>query len=308
VIKIKMEKEYEFEIESTEANQRLDIFLTSKLENFSRSHIQNLIKNNFVSVNKKLSKANYILKINDKVIIKIPAPTNLSIEAENIPLDIIYEDNQIMIINKQQGMVVHPGAGNFSGTLVNALLFHCKNLSGINGVLRPGIVHRIDKNTSGLIVIAKNDAAHNFLSWQFENHTINREYIAIAYGNIYENGTIDKPIGRNPNDRKKMAINKNGRTAITHYEVIENFKGYTLLKLKLETGRTHQIRVHMASINHPLLGDDVYAAKDKIFGLKGQVLHARLLGFIHPTTKSYIEFEQEPPEYFIRLIEKLRHR
>ncbi len=303
-----MEKEYEFEIESTEANQRLDIFLTSKLENFSRSHIQNLIKNNFVSVNKKLSKANYILKINDKVIIKIPAPTNLSIEAENIPLDIIYEDNQIMIINKQQGMVVHPGAGNFSGTLVNALLFHCKNLSGINGVLRPGIVHRIDKNTSGLIVIAKNDAAHNFLSWQFENHTINREYIAIAYGNIYENGTIDKPIGRNPNDRKKMAINKNGRTAITHYEVIENFKGYTLLKLKLETGRTHQIRVHMASINHPLLGDDVYAAKDKIFGLKGQVLHARLLGFIHPTTKSYIEFEQEPPEYFIRLIEKLRHR
>lgn len=303
-----MEKEYEFEIEATEANQRLDIFLTSKLENFSRSHIQNLIKNNFVSVNKKLSKANYILKINDKVIIKIPVPTNLSIEAENIPLDIIYEDNQIMIINKQQGMVVHPGAGNFSGTLVNALLFHCKNLSGINGVLRPGIVHRIDKNTSGLIVIAKNDAAHNFLSWQFANHTINREYIAIACGNIYENGTIDKPIGRNPNDRKKMAINKNGRTAITHYELIENFKGYTLLKLKLETGRTHQIRVHMASINHPLLGDDVYAAKDKIFGLKGQVLHARLLGFIHPTTKSYIEFEQEPPEYFIRLIEKLRHR
>lgn len=303
-----MEKEYEFEIESTEANQRLDIFLTSKLENFSRSHIQNLIKNNFVSVNKKLSKANYILKINDKVIIKIPAPTNLSIDAENIPLDIIYEDNQIMIINKQQGMVVHPGAGNFSGTLVNALLFHCKNLSGINGVLRPGIVHRIDKNTSGLIVIAKNDAAHNFLSWQFANHTINREYIAIACGNIYENGTINKPIGRNPNDRKKMAINKNGRTAITHYEVIENFKGYTLLKLKLETGRTHQIRVHMASINHPLLGDDVYAAKDKIFGLKGQVLHARLLGFIHPTTKNYIEFEQEPPEYFIRLIEKLRHR
>lgn len=303
-----MEKEYEFEIESTEANQRLDIFLTSKLENFSRSHIQNLIKNNFVSVNKKLSKANYILKINDKVIIKIPAPTNLSIEAENIPLDIIYEDNQIMIINKQQGMVVHPGAGNFSGTLVNALLFHCKNLSGINGILRPGIVHRIDKNTSGLIVIAKNDTAHNFLSWQFANHTINREYIAIACGNIYENGTIDKPIGRNPNDRKKMAINKNGRTAITHYEVIENFKGYTLLKLKLETGRTHQIRVHMASINHPLLGDDVYAAKDKIFGLKGQVLHARLLGFIHPTTKNYIEFEQEPPEYFIRLIEKLRHR
>lgn len=301
-----MENEFFFEININEAMQRLDIFLTSKFENFSRSYIQTLIKNNLVSVNDKNAKSNYILKPNDNIKIKIPKPQNLSVSAENIPIDIIYEDNEIIIVNKKQGMVVHPGAGNFSSTLVNALLFHCKNLSSINGILRPGIVHRIDKNTSGIIVVAKNDIAHRFLAAQFENHSITREYIGIAHGNINENGLINKPIGRNPIDRKKMAIKKDGRKAITHYTVIENFNKYTLIKFKLETGRTHQIRVHMASINHPLLGDDIYGKTDKFFGLHGQVLHAKVLGFIHPATKKYVEFIQKPPEYFNQLIEKLR--
>lgn len=301
-----MESENFFEVDTNEAMQRLDIFLASKFENLSRSYVQTLIKNNLVSVNGQIKKSNYILKPNDNIKMKIPAPQNLSISPENIPLEIIYEDCDIIIVNKPQGMVVHPGAGNFSGTLVNALLFHCKNLSGINGILRPGIVHRIDKNTSGIIVVAKNDIAHRFLAAQFENHTITREYIGIVHGNLNENGTINKPIGRSPVDRKKMAIKIGGKKAITNYNVIENFTCYSLAKFKLETGRTHQIRVHMASINHPLLGDDVYGKADKLFGLSGQALHAKILGFTHPFTKKYIEFEQEPPEYFNKLIEKLR--
>ncbi len=301
-----MESENFFEVDTNEAMQRLDIFLVSKFENLSRSYIQTLIKNNLVSVNGQIKKSNYMLKPNDNIKMKIPAPQNLTIIPENIPLEIIYEDTDIIIVNKPQGMVVHPGAGNFSGTLVNALLFHCKNLSGINGILRPGIVHRIDKNTSGIIVVAKNDVAHRFLSAQFANHTISREYIGIVHGNLNENGTINKPIGRNPVDRKKMAIKIGGKKAITHYSVIENFACYSLVKFKLETGRTHQIRVHMASINHPLLGDDVYGKVDKLFGLSGQALHAKILGFTHPSTKKYVEFEQEPPEYFNKLIEKLR--
>lgn len=296
-----------FFVENTEVNMRLDIFLTSKLENFSRSYIQRLIKNNNVIVQQKFAKVNYLTKLNDEIKIKIPQPQKLAITAENIPIDIVYEDDDLIIVNKSQQMVVHPAIGNFSGTLVNALLFHCKNLSGINGILRPGIVHRIDKNTSGIIVIAKNDNAHRFLAEQFANHSIEREYLAIVKGNLNENGTINKPIGRDIHERTKMSINTlKGRCAITHYNIIENLKCYTLIKLKLETGRTHQIRVHMASINHPVLGDDVYGGSNKNFKLVGQVLHAKTLGFIHPTTKKYVKFEKEPPQYFLELIKKLR--
>lgn len=301
-----MGNKYKFSILENEINIRLDVFLTLKLENFSRSHVQSLIKNNCVGVNKRFVKASYTTKRGDQIEVKIPQLQKLSVKAENIPINIVYEDNEIIVVNKPQQMVVHPGAGNISGTLVNALLFHCKNLSGINGILRSGIVHRIDKNTSGIIVIAKNDNAHIFLSKQFANHTIDREYIAIVHGNMYGSGVINKPIGRNPHNRKKMSVNKNGRIAITNYNTLENFNCYTLIKVVLETGRTHQIRVHMASINHPVLGDDVYGKPDTKFDLIGQVLHAGTLGFIHPATRKYIRFEQEPPQYFLDLIKKLR--
>lgn len=296
-----------FYANNDEADTRLDIFLTLKLadKNISRSQIKNYIDKNAVLVNKKIEKAGYKIKTDDEIIINLSS-SDISLKPEKIDLDIVYEDSEIIIINKPQNMIVHPGAGNFSGTLVNGLLYYFKNnLSDINGILRPGVVHRIDKNTSGILVVAKNNCAHNFLAKQFAEHKITREYIAIVNGNLYQNGTINKPIGRSLRDRKKMAINLNGRRAITHYYILKNFVDYCLIKLRLETGRTHQIRVHMASINHSVLGDKVYGRDDKKFNLIGQVLHARKLGFIHPKTKKYIEFNQSPPKYFLDLIRKL---
>lgn len=296
-----------FYVNNDEADIRLDIFLALKLadKNISRSQIKNYIDKNAVFVNKKIEKAGHKIKTNDEIIINF-SPSDVSLKPEKINLDIVYEDSEIIIINKPQDMIVHPGSGNFSGTLVNGLLYYLKNnLSDVNGILRPGIVHRIDKNTSGILVVAKNNYAHNFLAEQFAEHKITREYIAIVNGNLYQNGTINKPIGRSSLDRKKMAISLNGRRAITHFYMLKNFVDYCLIKLRLETGRTHQIRVHMASINHSVLGDKVYGRDDKKFDLIGQVLHAKKLGFIHPKTKKYIEFNQSPPKYFLDLIRKL---
>lgn len=232
----------------------------------------------------------------------------LQIEPEDINLDIIYEDKDVIVVNKPQEMVVHPAPGVYSGTLVNALLHHCKDLSGINGVARPGIVHRIDKDTSGILVVAKNDISHNNLAAQFKEHSISRVYMALVEGIIKdEQGTIEAPIGRHPVDRIKMAVVKDGRHAVTHYKVIERFKNHTLVECRLETGRTHQIRVHMSHIMHPLVGDPVYGYKKQRFNLKGQMLHAKLLGFIHPTTRQYVEFESELPEYFKKIIKILKN-
>ena len=287
---------------------RLDKFLSDEREDMSRSYIQQLIDAGNISVNDKKAKASYKIRKGDKITLAIPEPEELSIEPENIPLDIVYDDNDIVIINKPQGMVVHPAAGHYSGTLVNALMYHFGNqLSGINGIMRPGIVHRIDMNTSGLLVICKNDMAHKSLSEQFSVHSITREYTAIVYNSFSETeGTVDKPIGRSKNDRKKMAIVPDGRRAVTHYTVLRKLKNdFSLVQLRLETGRTHQIRVHMTSINHPLLGDDVYGPKKCPFNLAGQMLHAGKIGFIHPSTKEYIEFNSELPEYFNKVLSRL---
>lgn len=304
-------KSINFTINEEHANSRIDKFLSEVLSDYSRSHIQKLIKEHAVLVNDKVVKANYKTNINDQIIIHIPDPKVLDIPKQDLSLDIVYEDKDILVINKPQDMVVHPAAGHYEGTLVNGILFHCQDdLSGINGIMRPGIVHRIDKNTSGLIVICKNDKSHAFIAEQLKEHTVSRKYEAIVYNNIKEDsGTIDAPIGRHPIHRKQMAINyKNGKRAVTHYKVLNRLKGnkYTHVELRLETGRTHQIRVHMASIHHPLVGDDVYGPKKSPFKLKGQVLHARTLGFIHPTTLEYIEFNSELPDYFKQLFQQLK--
>ena len=272
--------------------------------------MQKLIENGLVTVNGKAVKSNYKLRKGDILEVEIPDPEPLEIEAEDIPLDIIYEDKDVVIVNKPQGMVVHPAPGHYNGTLVNALMYHCKDdLSGINGQMRPGIVHRIDKDTSGVLMIAKSDAAHNSLAQQLAVHSITRKYYAVVCGNIKEDsGTVDKPIGRNPKDRKKMAVVQGGRRAVTHYRVLERFGGkYTLIEAQLETGRTHQIRVHMASLGHPLLGDTVYGSEKQPFKLQGQVLHAKVLGFNHPSDGRYVEFESPLPEYFEKLLTKLRN-
>lgn len=300
---------YEINIEKERAGERIDKLITDMLSSgYSRSYVQKLIYNENVLVNEKQIKSNYKVSENDIVKIMIPYPEEFNIEPENIPLDIIYEDNDIILINKPKGMVVHPSAGHYRGTLVNALMYHCTNLSGINGVMRPGIVHRIDMNTTGIIVACKNDAAHISLSKQLKEHSITRYYYAICHNCFNEpSGTVNAPIGRHPVDRKKMAINfKNGKEAITHYEVIENLKNYAFIKCKLETGRTHQIRVHMASISHPLLGDDVYCNAKCPFDLQGQTLHAGVLGFIHPRTGKYVEFEAPLPDYFEKVLKKLK--
>lgn len=298
-----------FIITDLDVNKRLDVFLTEKIEGKSRSYIQEVIDKEAVKVNNKIKKSNYKLKLQDEVLVEVPESVELEVEAENIPINIIYEDKDVIVINKPQEMVVHPAPGNYSGTLVNALLYHCKDLSGINGVIRPGIVHRIDKDTSGILVIAKNDNAHNKLSEQLKEHTMTRTYLALVEGNIkVDEGTVNAPIGRHPIDRIKMAIVKDGREAVTHFRVLERFGDYTLVQCNLETGRTHQIRVHMAHIGHPLVGDAVYGYKKQKFNLKGQVLHAKVLGFIHPTTGEYIEFDSEIPTYFKELLEKLRKR
>lgn len=290
-------------------NKRLDLFLSEKFEHMSRSYVQGLIENESVKVNNKVKKSNYKLKFGDEISIEVPTPVELQVEGENIPIDTIYEDSDVIVVNKPQDMVVHPAPGNYNGTLVNALLYHCKDLSGINGVIRPGIVHRIDKDTTGILVVAKNDNAHNKLAEQLKNHSMTRTYYALVEGNVKQDeGIVNAPIGRHPVDRIKMAVVKDGREAVTHYRVIERFGDYTLVKCNLETGRTHQIRVHMAHIGHPLVGDNVYGYKKQKFNLKGQVLHAKELGFIHPTSGEYIHFDSELPKYFIELLEKLRGR
>ncbi len=301
-------QQLEFIISKENENKRIDSFLNDNLQDISRSRIQKLIEEKEILVNNKNINKNYKLKENDKIVVNIEEPKEIDILPENIPLDIVYEDDDIILVNKPQNMVVHPANGHYSGTLVNALMFHCKdNLSGINGIMRPGIVHRIDKDTSGILIIAKNDKAHQSLASQLEDHSMTRVYYAIVYNNLKnDTGTIDAPIGRHPIDRKKMAVtDKNSKRAVTHYEVLQRFKKYTFIRLKLETGRTHQIRVHMAYIGNPLLGDNVYGKEKQPFNLIGQVLHAKVLGFIHPTTNEYMEFETELPQYFKELLKKL---
>ncbi len=298
----------EFLVEEDEEGDRLDVYLLDQFVDMSRSYIQKIIKDKKVTVNGKVEKAKYLVKEEDKVVIEIPKPKILEVVPQDIPIEIVYEDDDIIIVNKPQGMVVHPAPGNYEGTLVNAILYHCKgNLSSINGVIRPGIVHRIDKDTSGILMIAKNNNAHNCLAEQLKDHSITREYEFICHGVFKEdNITVDRPIGRNPKDRLKMAIVPNGKRAVTHFEVLERFNGYTHVRARLETGRTHQIRVHAMSINHPLVGDPVYGPKNSKIKLNGQALHAKKLGFIHPTTKEYVEFDSELPDYFQKLLEKLR--
>lgn len=289
---------------------RIDKFLAEYKENLTRSYIQKLIKQGGVCVNGKNVKASYVLSENDVISLDIPEPVEPEILPENIPLDILYEDKDVILVNKPKGMVVHPAAGHYTGTLVNALMYHCKDeLSGINGVMRPGIVHRIDMDTTGVLIACKNDFSHNSIAAQLKEHSITRRYYAIVLGNIKENeGSIDAPIGRHPKERKKMAIVPNGRNAVTHYRVIERFRNYTWIECQLETGRTHQIRVHMASLGHPLLGDIVYGSEKQPFPLQGQTLHAYVLGFIHPTTREYMEFQAPLPQYFEKTVKILRSR
>lgn len=286
---------------------RIDVGITEALDR-SRTFVQNLINDGHVVVNGEIVKANYKIREGDKVQVRIPAPRLLEVLPEDIPLDIVYEDEDLLVVNKAQGMVVHPAPGAWTGTLVNALMYHCANLSGINGVLRPGIVHRIDKDTSGLLVIAKNDFIHGNLSAQLKDHTTARKYLVIVHGVLSEpSGTIDAPIGRNPTERKQMAVTvRNSKRAITHYRVIERFKEFTYLEACLETGRTHQIRVHMAYIKHPVLGDPLYGPKRNRFNLKGQMLHAAELGFVHPRSGKWLEFSASLPQEFQEVIFKLR--
>lgn len=300
---------FEFVCEAENKGERIDSFLSKKCEDFSRSAITKNVEKGLVTVNDKAVSKSYKLSVGDLVVMSVEAPVELDVVPQDIPLDIVYEDDDLLVINKPKGMVVHPAAGNYTDTLVNALMFHCKDsLSGINGVLRPGIVHRIDKNTSGLLIVAKNDKSHNHLALQIKEHSFTREYVTVVYGNIKDdNGTVDAPIGRHPVDRKKMCvINKNSKHAVTHYEVLERFNGFTMLRCKLETGRTHQIRVHMAYIGHPVAGDDVYGPKKVITALKGQCLHAQKIGFIHPTTSEYLEFTSDIPETFSTFVNKMR--
>ncbi|MCI8407647.1 MAG: RluA family pseudouridine synthase [Lachnospiraceae bacterium] len=304
-----MEKLIEFKI-SSQVGERIDKVITSYCEEYSRSFIQKLVKDGKVMVNDKTIKSNYRVEEQDKISFIIPEPVELDILPEKMDLDILYEDDDIIVINKGKGMVVHPAAGHYSGTIVNGLLYHCKNqLSGINGVMRPGIVHRIDKNTTGVIVACKNDKAHHFIAEQLKEHSITRKYRAIVWNALnVSSGIVDAPIGRHPMDRKKMAVNeRNGKHAITHYRLLDNLAGkFAYIECQLETGRTHQIRVHMASIHHPLLGDDVYGSGKNTYKLEGQTLHAMVLGFIHPTTKEYIEFEAPLPSYFNELLGRLQ--
>lgn len=293
----------------SDTDKRIDVFITEMLPERSRSYVQKLLKNNAVTVNGRGVKANYKIKEGDFVNVEIPQDEELSVEAEDIPLDIIYEDEDILIVNKPKDMVVHPAAGHYSGTLVNAVMNHCRdNLSGINGVLRPGIVHRIDKDTTGALIVCKNDRAHRSLAAQLEVHSISRKYIAIVHGHFKESEfTITTTIGRHTIDRKKMAINvKNGKNAVTDVKVLKELKGYSLIECTLHTGRTHQIRVHMASVGHPVLGDEVYGPKKcPIKGLQGQCLHAYLIGFIHPSTGEYAEYTAPLPDYMNELLRKL---
>lgn len=295
---------YVFKIAEELDGERIDKALGSLIDTLSRSFIQKFIKDGKVTVNGEAVKASFKIHTEDEVIFELPDAVEPDIPAENIPLDILYEDQDVIVVNKPKGMVVHPAAGHYNGTLVNALMYYCgEELSGINGVMRPGIVHRIDMDTTGSLIVCKNDMAHGFIAAQLKEHSINRVYHAICYGDMKEDeGTIDKPIGRHPSDRKKMAVNEHGKRAVTHFKVLKRFGKYTYISCKLETGRTHQIRVHMASIGHPLLGDEVYSNRTCPFKLQGQCLHAMTLGFIHPRSKEYVEVNAPLPEYFERLL------
>ena len=290
--------------------ERIDSFIAKNTE-LSRSRVVTLIEEGAVLLNGKKATKKNKLKIGDEITVRIPEAVPLEVKAENIPLDIVYEDDDLRVVNKPKGMVVPPAAGNYDGTLVNALLSHCKDsLSGINGVMRPGIIHRIDKNTSGLLMVAKNDFAHTHLAEQIKEHSFTREYEAVVHGNLKaESGTVNAPIGRHPVKRKQMAVtDKNSKDAITHYSVIERLDGFTHIRCRLETGRTHQIRVHMSYIGHAVAGDDVYGPKKVAAGLDGQCLHAKKIGFIHPKTKAYMEFESELPDYFKEFLQKCGKR
>lgn len=300
---------YIFTVDESNAGQRIDKALSVLCTDITRSALQKIIEQGAVSVGGIIVTKNYKVKLNDKISVVIPEAKPLEVAAENIPLDIRYEDDDLLVVNKPKGMVVHPAAGNYDKTLVNALLYHCKDsLSGINGVIRPGIVHRIDKDTSGLLIVAKNDFSHVALSEQIKAHTFTREYQTVVYGSMKnESGTIDAPIGRHPVDRKKMAVTeKNSKHAVTHYETIREYDKFTHLAVRLETGRTHQIRVHMSYIGHPVAGDAVYGPKKVITSLNGQCLHAGLIGFIHPKTNKYIEISAELPEYFTNFLRSLK--
>lgn len=289
------------------AGQRIDKWLSENIEDLSRSSVQKLLKENNILINSHAVSKNYKLRSDDIIDVNIPEPELLDVAPQNIPVDIVYEDDDLLVVNKPKGMVVHPAAGNPDGTLVNALLYHCKGrLSSINGVIRPGIVHRIDKNTSGLLIVAKTDKAHTHLAEQIKNHSFTREYMGIVCGRMIDaEGTVDAPIGRHKINRKKMAVTEtNSKNAVTHYKVLEVFDKYSLLKFVLETGRTHQIRVHMSYIGHPILGDDVYGKAFK--GIDGQCLHAKKIGFVHPSTGEYMEFDSELPEYFEKILKKVR--
>ncbi len=296
-----------YEITEKEASLRLDKVVTILDEKISRMSAGRMIESKNILVNGKEEKASYKVKLGDKVRIIKELPKESEMKPENIPLNIIYEDNDILIVNKEKGMVVHPGNGNKEGTLANAVMAHCKDsLSGIGGVIRPGIVHRIDKDTSGVLIIAKNDKAHIDISNQIKNHTVKKTYVALVRGRIKENeATINMPIGRSDKDRKKMAVRRDGKSAITHVKVLEKFKNYTYIEVNIETGRTHQIRVHMSEIGYPIVGDLVYSNGRNPFGVEGQMLHAKKIEFIHPETKKRVEFEAELPEYFKKVLEKL---
>jgi len=299
---------FRFQIAEDMEDERIDKCVSLLIDSLSRSFIQKMIKEERVLVNGKPVKGSYRVKTDDEVAFELPESVEPDIEPENIPLDILYEDKDVIVVNKPKGMVVHPAAGHYSQTLVNALMYHCgKDLSGINGVMRPGIVHRIDRDTTGSLIVCKNDKAHREIAEQLKEHSVNRRYHAICHGVIKEDeGIIDKPIRRHPQERKKMAVNeKNGKSAVTHYRVLQRFRQYTYIECQLETGRTHQIRVHMASIGHPILGDEVYSNRKTPFKLQGQTLHAKTLGFVHPVSEEYIETDAPLPEYFQHLLQIL---
>lgn len=301
-------EQFSYRVGMEDEDERIDKWISNTLTSLSRSYIQKLIKDNLLFVNDKPQKASYRIKVDDEIRFQVPDAAAPVIPAEDIPLNVLYEDSDLLIVDKPKGMVVHPAPGHYSGTLVNAVMFHCKNnLSGINGVMRPGIVHRIDRDTTGALIVCKNDAAHQHIASQLKLHSITRKYRAIVHGRLpLEEGSIDAPIGRDVKERKKMAVNfQNGKHAVTHYKVLKTYKEYTYIECQLETGRTHQIRVHMASIGHPLLGDEVYGSRKTNFHLNGQTLHAMTIGFIHPSTEKYLEIEAPLPEYFQHLLSVL---
>lgn len=301
-------EELNFLVEEEYESERIDKYLSYFIDSFSRSYLQKLIDSDNILVNNKSTKSSYKLKTDDEIFVSLPDSVVPDILPENIPLDILYEDNDVIVVNKPKNMVVHPSAGHYTGTLVNALLYHCQdNLSGINGVLRPGIVHRIDKDTTGSVIVCKNDFSHKYIADLLKEHSITRKYHAIVYGNIdAEEGTIKTLIGRNPNDRKKMAVvSHGGKSAVTHYKVLKRFDKYTYIECSLETGRTHQIRVHMAHINHPILGDDLYSNRKCDFKLIGQCLHAKILEFPHPRTGETVSTDAPLPDYFNHLLDIL---